>query len=72
MDDNPAGLPGLIRIARKTVKTVKINITAAISVKTAVLVLGALGLAGMWAAVFADVGIMILAVLNSMRISRKA
>lgn len=68
MDDSPAGLPCLIRIARKTVKTVKINITAAISVKTAVLILGALGLVGMWAAVFADVGIMILAVLNSMRI----
>ena len=56
-----------IRIARKCMRIVYENIVLAIGVKAACLVLGALGLANMWLAVFADVGVMILAVLNAIR-----
>ncbi|MFC4770923.1 heavy metal translocating P-type ATPase [Enterococcus hermanniensis] len=67
MDDQPAKIPTAIQIARKTMKIVKQNIVFAIGIKIIVLVLGALGFATMYAAVFADVGVTILAVLNAMR-----
>ena len=67
MDDDPAKLATAMRIARKTMRIVHENIYGSIGVKVAVLILGALGLANMWAAIFADVGVMILAVLNAMR-----
>ena len=56
-----------IKIARKCLSIVKQNIFFAIGVKFLCLILGAIGLANMWAAIFADVGVMILAVLNSIR-----
>lgn len=58
------------RIAKKTVRIVRQNIIFALAVKAAVLALGALGIAGMWLAVFADVGVAVLAILNSMRTVR--
>ncbi|MBQ7626009.1 MAG: HAD-IC family P-type ATPase, partial [Rhodocyclaceae bacterium] len=67
MDDNIAKIADVISIARKTLSIVRINVVFAIGVKVLVLILGALGLAGMWAAVFADVGVAVLAILNSMR-----
>ena len=70
MDDNLAKLPEAIRISRKTMSIVRQNIVFAIGVKLAVLVLGALGLANMWIAIFADVGVMVLAILNAMRAMR--
>ena len=70
MDDNLGKIGKIIRIAGKTIRIVKENIVFALAVKLAILVLGALGLAGMWAAVFADVGVAVLAILNSMRMLR--
>lgn len=70
MDDNPEKIATAIDIARKTVRIVYQNIVFALAVKFAILVLGAVGLAGMWAAVFADVGVSVLAILNAMRASR--
>ena len=67
MDDNPAKISAVMKIASKTLRIVKENIVFALSVKFLVLILGALGFASMWAAVFADVGVAILAILNSMR-----
>ena len=67
MDDDPAKLPGAIRHARKTMSIVRQNIAFALGVKLAVMLLGALGIADMWMAVFADVGVAMLAVLNAMR-----
>ena len=67
MDDNPLKISEAIRIARKCMRIVYQNIVLALGVKAACLVLGALGLANMWLAVFADVGVMILAVLNAIR-----
>ena len=67
MDDDLKKIGKVIRIARKTVRIVKENIVFALGVKLAILALGALGIAGVWAAVFADVGVAILAILNSMR-----
>ena len=67
MDDDPMKISKAIRIARKCMRIVYENIVLAIGVKAACLVLGALGLANMWLAVFADVGVMILAVLNAIR-----
>ncbi|MGG5315377.1 heavy metal translocating P-type ATPase [Enterococcus sp. AZ072] len=67
MDDQPAKIPTAIKIARKTMRIVKQNIIFAIGIKVFVLILGALGLASMGAAVFADVGVTVLAVLNAMR-----
>ncbi len=67
MDDQPAKIAEAIRIARKTMSIVRQNIIFALSVKGLVLLLGALGLAGMWLAVFADVGVMVIAILNAMR-----
>jgi Cd2+/Zn2+-exporting ATPase len=67
MDDNPLKISKAIRIARKCMRIVYQNIVLALCVKAACLVLGAMGVANMWLAVFADVGVMILAVLNAIR-----
>ncbi len=67
MADNLGRIPDAVRIARKTVRIAKENIIFAIGIKAAVLLLVALNLAGMWLAVFADVGVAVLAILNSMR-----
>ena len=67
MDDNPEKIAAVMKIAGKTVRIVKENIVFALGVKLLVLLLGGLGLASMWAAVFADVGVAVLAILNSMR-----
>ena len=67
MDDNPLKVSKAIRIARKCMGIVRENVVFALGVKLACLVLGALGIANMWLAVFADVGVMILAVLNAIR-----
>ncbi len=67
MDDNPLKVSKAIRIARKCMGIVRENIVFALGVKAACLVLGALGIANMWLAVFADVGVMVLAVLNAIR-----
>ena len=68
MTDEPAKIVTAIKIAKRTVRIAKQNIVFALSVKAAVLVLGALGLANMWAAVFADVGVSVLAILNAIRV----
>ncbi|MCI6375776.1 MAG: cadmium-translocating P-type ATPase [Clostridiales bacterium] len=67
MDDDPLKLVKAIRIARKCMRIVYENIVFAIGVKLVCLLLGALGLANMWAAIFADVGVMVIAVLNAIR-----
>ena len=67
MDDDPLKISVAQRIARKTLGIVRQNIYFSIGVKVLVLILGAVGLANMWAAIFADVGVMVLAVLNAMR-----
>ena len=70
MDDDPRKLPLAVAIARKTVTIVRQNIIFALGVKAAVLVLGAFGAATMWEAVFADVGVAVIAILNAMRALR--
>ncbi len=70
MDDKPSKIATAIRIARRTLRIAKENIGFAIGVKILVLVLAALGVATMWMAVFADVGVTVLAVLNAMRALR--
>ncbi len=70
MTDDISKIPQAIQIARKTVKIAKQNIAFALTVKVLAMILGALGLAGMEVAIFADVGVALLAVLNSMRASR--
>ena len=67
MDDNPAKIATAMRISRKTLRIVKQNIWFALGVKGAVLLLGAFGVATMWEAVFADVGVAFIAILNAMR-----
>ncbi len=67
MDDDLRKLPAAVRIARKTLRIVRQNIAFALVVKFAILILGALGVANMWLAVFGDVGVSIIAILNSMR-----
>lgn len=67
MTDEPAKLVTAIRIARKTLRIAKENTVFAIIIKLVILVLGAMGITAMWEAVFADVGVAILAILNSMR-----
>lgn len=67
MTDEPSKISEAIRIARKTLSITHQNIVFAIGVKVAVLVLSALGLCGMWAAVFADVGVSVIAILNALR-----
>lgn len=70
MDDNPAKIATAMRISRKTLRIVKQNIWFALGVKGAVLLLGAFGVATMWEAVFADVGVAFIAILNAMRCLR--
>ena len=67
MDDDPLKISKAIKIARKCIRIVYENIYFAIGIKILCLILGALGIANMWAAIFADVGVMILAVLNAVR-----
>ena len=67
MDDNLSRIPMVVRIARKTVRIAEQNIAFALLVKAVCLVLGAIGIANMWAAVFADVGVAVICILNSMR-----
>ncbi|MCM1524285.1 MAG: cadmium-translocating P-type ATPase [Ruminococcus sp.] len=67
MDDDPLKIITAMKISRKTMRIVKENIVFALAVKAAVLLLGALGFANMWAAVFADVGVSVIAILNAMR-----
>lgn len=70
MDDKPAKLVTALKISRKTMRILRQNIVFALSVKAVVLLLSAFGLASMWVAVFADVGVMILAVCNAVRAMR--
>jgi Cd2+/Zn2+-exporting ATPase len=70
MDDNPAKLPLAVKIARKTMSIAKQNIVLALGIKSIVLALGAFGLANMQVAVFADVGVALIAILNSLRTLR--
>lgn len=67
MDDDVRKIASIVKIARKTLRIVKQNIVFALAVKALVLILGALGMANMWEAVFADVGVSVIAILNSMR-----
>ena len=67
MDDNPEKIAQAVKISRKTLSIVKQNIIFALGVKGIVLLLGAIGVANLWEAVFADVGVALLAVLNALR-----
>lgn len=67
MDDKLSKLAYAIRLSRKTMRIVRQNIVFALAVKAVILLLGACGLAGMWAAMFGDVGVMVLAILNALR-----
>ncbi|MBE6885955.1 MAG: cadmium-translocating P-type ATPase [Ruminococcaceae bacterium] len=71
MDDRPSRLAEAIAISRKTMRIVRQNIVFALGIKGVVLLLGALGFANMWIAVFADVGVSVLAILNAMRTMKK-
>ncbi len=70
MTDEPSKLVIAIQIAKRTNKIVRENIIFSLGIKGSFLILGALGISGMWEAVFADVGVMLLAVMNSMRLLR--
>jgi Cd2+/Zn2+-exporting ATPase len=70
MDDKPSKIALAIRISRRTIAIARQNVAFAIGIKLAVLVLAALGMATMWMAVFADVGVTVIAVLNAMRALR--
>ena len=67
MDDDIRKIASIVRISRKTMRIVKQNIIFALGIKALVLVLGAFGAANMWEAVFADVGVSVLAIINAMR-----
>ena len=67
MNDDPSSIAKAIKISRKTLKIVRQNIIFALAVKLIVLILGALGIANMWEAVFADVGVSFIAILNALR-----
>ena len=67
MDDQPSKLAAAIHIAKKTLRIVKQNIAFALGIKLLVLLLGAFGKANMWEAVFADVGVAVIAILNASR-----
>lgn len=71
MTDEPLKIGETIKLAKKTMRIVKENIIFAISIKIAVLILSAIGLATMWEAVFADVGVSIIAILNALRVLKK-
>lgn len=68
MDDDPAKIADVVGISRKTMSIVKQNIAFALGVKALVLLMGAMGIATMWEAVFADVGVSVIAILNAMRV----
>lgn len=70
MDDKPSNIVKAIKIARKTLRIVKENIVFAIAVKIGVLILAAVGIASMWYAVFADVGVCVIAIVNALRAMR--
>ncbi len=70
MNDRVTDLPRAMRVARRTLRIVRQNIVLTLAIKAAVLLLGAWGLVGLWAAVFADVGVAVLAILNAMRALR--
>ena len=70
LDDNPLRLPELLRIARRTRRIVWENIVLALGIKGLFMGLGIVGLSGLWEAVFADVGVALLAVLNASRAGR--
>lgn len=67
MEDHPSKISSMIHLSRKTMRIVRENIVFALGIKAAVLLLSALGMVGLWAAVFADVGVSIIAVLNALR-----
>lgn len=67
MDDDPRKIAAVVRISRKTLGIVMQNIIFALGVKFIVLIMGAFGAANMWGAVFADVGVSVIAILNAMR-----
>ena len=67
MDDNPIKISTAITIARRTIRIANQNVWFAIGIKIAILLLASVGLGTMWMAVFADVGVTVLAVLNAMR-----
>ena len=67
MDDKPSKLPLAIAIARRTVRIVRENITFALAVKIGILVLTAFGLTNVWIAMFGDVGVLVIAILNAIR-----
>lgn len=70
MDDSPSKIALAVRIARRTIRIARENVGFAIGVKVAILVLATMGLGTMWMAVFADVGVTVIAVLNAMRALR--
>ena len=70
MDDDPLKISKAIRISRKCLRIVYENIVFALGIKGLCLILGAMGIANMWAAIFADVGVMVIAVLNAIRALR--
>jgi Cd2+/Zn2+-exporting ATPase len=70
-DDKPSKIATAVVLSRRTMRIVHENIIFALSVKAVVLLLGACGIANMWMAVFADVGVMVLAILNAMRALKK-
>ena len=72
MDDKPSKIAVAIRIARRTIRIARQNVWFAIGVKLLVLILAATGFATLWMAVFADVGVTVLAVLNAMRTLRNS
>ena len=71
MDDDLGRIPSVMGIARKTLGISKQNIVFALFIKFSCLVLGAAGIANMWMAVFADVGVAVICILNSMRMLKK-
>ena len=71
MTDEPSKVADAIKISKKTMRIVRENIIFAISVKIAVLILSLLGIATMWSAVFADVGVSVIAILNAVRILKR-
>ena len=72
MDDDPMKIMTAIRVSRRTLQIVWQNIVLALGVKAVCLMLGAVGIANMWLAVFADVGVMVIAVVNAMRACQAA
>ena len=67
MDDDPSKISKAIKLSKKTMRIVRQNIIFALGVKGIILILGALGYANMWVAVFGDVGVAVIAILNAMR-----